>query len=189
MGEIDGIRISVLLSATPTSPLYIELQAANIEYLRQVVAYQISAGSIARAPHQSASASAVGDGLTALRRGKYRFRCRKRRSDGSRANLYIKNADGAAAKMIASEFDPDARKRRRKNAHAQAKDDDDEEEEEEEEDTLDSAPVASSFLVKQEPSVATIVKKEVEDLRKKFANTSSTGTIVIESSGSESGID
>ena len=190
VGEIDGIRISVLLSATPTSPLYIELQAANIEYLRQVVAYQISAGSVARAPHQSASASALGDGLTALRRGKYRFRCRKRRSDGSRANLYIKNADGAAAKMIANEFDPDARKRRRKNAHAEPKDDgDEEEEEEEEEDTLDSAPVASSFLVKQEPSVATIVKKEVEDLRKKFANTSSSGTIVIESSGSESGID
>ena len=103
--------------------------------------------------------------------------------------MYIKNADEAAAKMIASEFDPDARKRRRKNAHAEPKDDDDEEEEEEEEDTLDSAPVASSFLVKQEPSVATIVKKEVEDLRKKFANTSSSGTIVIESSGSESGID
>jgi len=189
VGEIDGIRISVLLSATPTSPLYIELKAANIEYLRQVVAYQISAGSVARAPHQSASASALGGGLTALRRGKYRFRCKKRRSDGSYANVYIKNADVAAAKKIASEFDPDARKRGRKNAHAEPKDDDDDEEEEEEEDTLDRVPVATSFLVKQEPSVATIVKKEVEDLRKKFANTSSTGTIVIESSGSESGID
>ena len=104
--------------------------------------------------------------------------------------MYIKNVDGAAAKMIASAFDPDARKRRRKNAHAEPKDDDDDdEEEEEEEDTLDNVPVATSVSVKQEPSVATIVKKEVEDLRKKFANTSSSGTIVIESSGSESGID
>ena len=48
--------------------------------------------------------------------------------------LVHKNADGAAAKMIANEFDPDARKRRRKNAHAEPKDDDDEEEEEEEDD-------------------------------------------------------
>ena len=121
-------------------------------------------------------------------RGKYRFRCRKRRSGGPRANLYIKNAEGAAAKMIASEFDPDARKRRRKNAHTEPKDDDDDDEEEEE-DTLDNVPVATSVSVKQEPSVATIVKKEVEDLRKRFAKTSSTGTIVIESSESDSGID
>ena len=91
--------------------------------------------------------------------------------------------------MIANEFDPDARKRRRKNAHAEPKDDDDDDDEGEEEDTLDSVPVATPFLVKQEPSVATIVKKEVEDLRQKFANASSTGTIVIESSESESGID
>ena len=92
--------------------------------------------------------------------------------------------------MIASEFDPDARKRRRKNAHAEPKDDDDdEEEEEEEEDTLENVPVATSVSVKRESSVATIVKKEVEDLRKRFAKTSSTGTIVIESSESDSGID
>ena len=124
-----------------------------------------------------------------MRRGKYRVRCIKRRSDGPRANLYIKNVEGAAAKMIASEFDPDARERRRKNAHAEPKDDDDDDDAEEEEDTLDGAPAATPFLVKQEPSVATIVKKEVEDLRQKFANASPTGTIVIESSESESGID
>ena len=68
-------------------------------------------------------------------------------------------------------------------------DDDDDDDEEEEEDTLDGAPAATPLLVKQEPSVATIVKKEVEDLRQKFANASPTGTIVIESSESESGID
>ena len=196
VGEINGIRISVLLSATPSSPLYIEIKAANIEYLRQVVAYQISAGSVLRAPHQSASP--LGGGLTALRRGKYSFRCKKRRADGSVANFYIKNAPADIAKTMASDFDPDTRKRRRGWRHAEPKDDDHDDEEEdddddddaeEEEDTLDGAPAATPFLVKQEPSVATIVKKEVEDLRQKFANASPTGTIVIESSESESGID
>ena len=187
VGEIDGIRMLVLLSASPTAPLYIEVKAANIEYLRQVVAYQISAGSVHRAPHQSASASVFGGGLTALRHGKYRFRCRKRRSDGSRANLYIKHADGDAAKMIASEFDPDARKRRRQNAIPEPQEE--EEDEEEEEDTLDGVPVAASALVKQEPSVTTLVKKEIGDIRKRFATPNSTGAIVIESSESESGID
>ena len=61
--------------------------------------------------------------------------------------------------MIASEFDPDARKGRRQNVIPEPQEE--EEDEEGEEDTLDGVPVAASALVKQEPSVTTLVKKEI----------------------------